>query len=181
MRYLLSFFIALTLSFPAVAAEVDAEASVITWTASKVTGNTHTGRIFPRSSEVNVVDGNIVSGKMVFEMATFTVTDMQGKWANKFLKHIKSSDFLHVEKFPTATIQINSVEGERATGDLTVMGKTQRIVLSLKKGVDKWTGKATFDRTQFGMTYGSDNFFQGLGDRAIEDLVHVAFELVVKS
>ena len=180
MKYIIPLFLALSLSLPALAAEIDTDASVITWTASKVTGSSHTGRIFPRTSKVEVVEGNIVRGEMIFDMASFTVTDLTGTWADKFLKHIKSSDFLDVEKFPTATIKINSVEGDRATGDLTVMGKTRRIVLSLKKGKGKWAGKATFNRTEFGMTYGSDNFFQGLGDKAIEDLVHVAFELVLK-
>ena len=180
MKYFLFFLVFTLVSLPAFAAEVDTDASVITWTASKVTGSSHTGRIFPKKSQIQVVDGKITGGKIVFDMTCFTVTDLSGKWATKFLNHIKSSDFLHVDKFPTATIQINAVERDRATGDLTVMGKTQRIVLSLKKGEGKWSGKATFDRTEFGMTYGSGNFFQGLGDKAIEDLVHVSFDLVLK-
>ena len=180
MKFLISLFIFTLMSLPAFAAEVDTDASVITWTASKVTGSSHTGRIFPQRSQVELVDGNIVGGEIIFDMAGFTVTDLSGKWATKFLNHIKSSDFLHVEKFPTATIKINSVERDQATGDLTVMGKTRRIVLSLKKGEGKWSGKATFDRTEFGMTYGSGNFFQDLGDKAIEDLVHVSFDLVLK-
>ena len=60
------------------------------------------------------------------------------------------------------------------------MGKTNRIVFSLKNRGGKYVGTATFDRTKFGMTYGSDNFFQGLGDKAINDLVKIEFNIVLK-
>jgi polyisoprenoid-binding protein YceI len=162
------------------AAEIDTAKSTITWSASKVTGSTHTGNVLTTSSKVDVRDGAITGGNVVFDMKTFTVTDLEGKWAEKFLNHIKSSDFLDVEKFPTATLKILSVEKEQGTGELTVMGKTNRVVFSLKNKGGKVVGTATFDRTKFGMTYGSDNFFQGLGDKAINDLVKIEFNIVLK-
>ena len=174
--------IALALALPTLAhaAEIDTEKSTITWSASKVTGSTHTGNVFTKSSTVELHDGAIVGGSVVFDMKTFTVTDLEGKWAEKFLNHIKSSDFLEVEKYPTATLKILSVEKGQGTGELTVMGKTNRIVFSIKNEGGKYKGTASFDRTQFGMTYGSDNFFQGLGDKAINDLVKIDFNIALK-
>jgi polyisoprenoid-binding protein YceI len=169
--------IALLVSFNATAAEIDMKKSSITWKASKVTGATHTGQVIPTSSSIQVKEGKITSGLVTFNMKTFTVTDLKGKWADKFLGHVKSSDFLDVEKYPTATLKILSVEKGQGTGELTVMGKTNRIVFSIKATEGKFVGTTTFDRTQFGMTYGSDNFFKGLGDKAISDLVSIGFDI----
>jgi len=171
--------IALFLPLSATAAEIDMKNSSFTWKASKVTGASHTGQVIPISSSIELKDGKITGGQITFNMKTFTVTDIEGKWADKFLKHIKDSDFLDVEKYPTATLKILSIEKGQGTGELTVMGKTNRIVFSVKKEAEKYTGTATFDRTKFGMTYGSDNFFQGLGDKAIDDLVSITFDIAL--
>ena len=61
-----------------------------------------------------------------------------------------------------------------------MMGKSQKIDFALKKSGDKWVGKTSFDRTKFGMIYGSKDFIKGLGDKAIENTVHITFDIVVK-
>ena len=173
--------IALLIPSSAFAEEVDIKKSNITWTASKVTGSTHTGQIFPTSSAVTLKAGKVIGGQVVFDMKTFTVTDLEGKWADKFLNHVKGSDFLNVELHPTATLKILSVKGEEASGELKLMGKTQKIVFPLKKKGNAWVGDAVFDRTKFGMIYGSNDFIKGLGDKAIANQVKVAFNIVIKS
>ena len=50
--------------------------------------------------------------------------------------------------------------------------------VQLKNGV--YVGKTSFDRTKFGLKYGSGSFFKGLGDKAINDQVDVEFKIAIK-
>jgi len=83
--------------------------------------------------------------------------------------HLKSADFLDVEKFPTITFKSTSVEstGEdeaKVTGDLTIHGVTQQVVLSVEgptaEGKDPWgntrigaSAKTKIKRSDFGLTW----------------------------
>lgn len=165
---------------PTHAAEVDAARSVMTWKGSKVSGDTHHGRITASSSSLEVRDGQIVGGEVVLDMKTITVEDLQGKWRDKLLGHIKSADFFDVGKFPTATLKIEKVENGKAFGRLRVKDVSQPISFSVKRAGNKYVGSAFFDRTKFGVTYGSGSFFKNLGDKLIHDVVEVEFAIVVK-
>ena len=79
-------------------------------------------------------------------------------------KHLRSSDFLNVEKFPKATFVGTAYEGgaESGTmkGDLTLMGVTKPIAIDVRKvgeGADPWggyragfEGRVTLKRSEFG-------------------------------
>ena len=179
-RILLAFSTMLFLNTAALAGEIDTEQSVITWNGSKVTGDHHGGQISPRSSSIKLSDGAITSGEIVFEMSSLTVTNLEGQWKDKFLGHIKSPDFFDVAKFPTATLKLHGIADGEATGELTVKGVTLPISFPVRRVDEKYVGKATFDRTKFGITYGSGSFFENLGDKVINDTVDVEFTLVVK-
>ncbi len=168
-----------SLSAPCIAAEIDLENSSITWTGSKITGSQHTGTISPKSSDISVADGSVQSGSIVFDMDTITVTDLEGKWATKFLTHMKSEDFFNVAKFPTATLEIKENASGKMKGDLTIMGVSQPFSFDAQREDGKYVGKTSFDRTKFGITYGSGNFFQGLGDKVINDTVEVSFVIAL--
>ena len=75
------------------AAEIDVAQSTIKWTGSKITGSNHYGLISPKSSTLTVKDGTVVSGTVVIDMTTMTVTDIQGERAKKFLRHMMNEDF----------------------------------------------------------------------------------------
>ena len=82
-------------------------------------------------------------------------------------KHLRSSDFLDVDEFPTATFVSTGYEGDGEsgvmTGDLTLHGVTKPVAIAVKKvgeGKDPWGGyRAGFDgattitRKDFGMGY----------------------------
>ena len=70
----------------------------------------------------------------------------------------------------------------KAKALMTVKDRTQKVNFKYKykKKEDAYVGKFTFDRTQFGMTYGSGSFFKGLGDKVISDEVKVAFKIKLK-
>ncbi len=67
-------------------------------------------------------------------------------WADRD-KHLRSADFLNVEKFPTATFESTAFDGDAAggtvTGNLTLHGVTREIsfpVTLIAEGEDPWGG-----------------------------------------
>jgi polyisoprenoid-binding protein YceI len=84
-------------------------------------------------------------------------------------KHLKSADFLDVEKFPTITFKSKSVEragdGElRVAGDLTIHGVTKEVVLKVDgptgEEKDPWgntrigaSATTKIKRSDFGLTW----------------------------
>jgi polyisoprenoid-binding protein YceI len=83
--------------------------------------------------------------------------------------HLRSADFLDVEKFPAITFRSTEVEpsgeGEwKVTGDLTIHGVTRAVVLNvegpLPEGKDPWgnlrsgaSATAKIKRSDFGLTW----------------------------
>ena len=180
MRYGLLTMAVMLISLGATAAEIDTAKSTINWKGSKVTGKNHVGEIKMKSASVKMVDSNIESGKITFDMNSISVTDIQGKWADKFISHLKSDDFFDVSKFPTAHLTINKISRGMLNGNLTIKGKTEAISFPVKRMGNKYVGKTTFDRTKFGIIYGSGNFFKNLGDKLINDDVEIKFSIALK-
>ena len=173
--------LALLLLLPASAssAELDVANSVVSWKGSKVTGSFHEGNLTASSSKLNVDKGMLKGGSIVFDMNTLTVTDIEGGSAKKFLSHMRSTDFFDVDNHATTTIEF-SVEGKEAAGKLTIKGISKPITFPIRKEGKKWVGVATFDRTKYGITYRSGNFFENLGDKMIKDEVEISFSLAIK-
>ena len=160
---------------------VDASRSTVKWTGSKVTGSSHFGMIPVKSSKLVMSGNDVVRGGVVLDMTNFTVDDLDGKWRDKFLKHMRGTDFFDVKRFPTASLTIKAIKDGQLTGSLAIMGKSQPITFKVRKESGLYVGKATFDRTKYGIKYGSGSFFTGLGDRVINDLVEVEFRIAVNS
>lgn len=161
------------------AVEVDTNRSVLVWKGEKVTGK-HYGKVPMKSGSLEMKDGKVVGGEFVASLTDFTVDDLSGEWATKFITHMKSEDFFEVKKYPTAEMKIKSVKGNTATGDLTIKGKTNEVTFDMKESKGAYVGTLKFDRTKFDMIYGSNNFFKSLGDKAINDEVIVEYKLVPK-
>ena len=162
--------------------------SVIIWTAKKLNGSGHTGTISATNGKIKVVDGEIKGGMMTIDMNTFTCTDLEGEDKEGFDSHLKSEDFLDVEKYPTSDIKIISVsqnENELISKiKLHMHGSTVEYETPVSiKAKDKEDGTVTYeisgeleiDRTKHKINYGSGSFFDNLGDRAINDNVHIKF------
>ena len=114
------------------------------------------------------------------DMTTFTVENIDSpKYEKKFLDHMKSADFFEVEKYPTASLKINKIDGDNVTGDLTIKGITNPINFKMEQEDDLVTGKMKFDRTKYDMIYNSGNYFKDLGDKIIHDEVVLTFKVKV--
>ena len=163
----------------AISSDIDLKSSVFKWTGTKVTGS-HYGKVQLKSAKLDEKDGLINSGEFVMDMKTISCDDLKGEWMDKLLAHLNNDDFFSVEKFPTATLKIkNGVKG-KLSGEMTIKGVTQPVEIDYKKSGKEYTGTLMFDRTKFGIKYGSGNFFKGLGDKMIHDDVSVEFKVVTK-
>ncbi|MEJ5056256.1 YceI family protein [Sphingobacterium sp. MYb382] len=116
---------------------VDAAASKVKWTGTKVTG-AHEGLITISSGSFTVDQGKVVGGSFVLDMNSIGSTDLEGEWKEKLDGHLKNEDFFDVAKFPEAKFDITSVapgatEGDvKVSGNLTIKGVSKNISFDAK-------------------------------------------------
>ena len=157
---------------------VDAKSSKVTWGAKKVTG-THAGDV-PLTSGSLIVDGDkLKGGTFVFDVKNLTVTDIKDAEMNgKLTGHLKSPDFFSVEAHPQAKFVITTVTPKGAgayevTGKLTIKGITNDVTFpaTVKSDSKKVVAdaKISVDRTKYDIKFRSTNFFENLGDKAIDN------------
>ena len=170
--------------------KVDTKVSSMEWFAEKVTGK-HNGTINFNSGEIKNDHGNL-SGTFEADMKSIADKDMQGEWADKLEKHLKSSDFFDAETFPTAkfvTTSITPVKDVKDSsfthtvkGNMTIKDKTNEItfdaVIKTEGNKIACVGTATIDRSKFDVKYGSKSFFPEIGDKMIYDEFKLKFNVV---
>jgi len=168
--------------------KVNTKESVIVWTGRKVVGKSHTGTLKLKEGTLQMDGDKLTGGSFVIDMTTIEDTDLSGEWKAKLEGHLKSDDFFGVDKYPTATFVITKVTDKGdgnydITGDVTIKGKTESISFpaTVKKvaGGYEATAEVTFDRSKFDVRYGSDSFFDNLGDNVIEDNIDLSVKLIV--
>lgn len=168
---------------------VDAERSTVEWTAKKVTGQ-HNG-VVKVSSGTLVFDGKALkAGNFEADMGSIVVSDLEGEMNQKLTGHLKSEDFFSVSKNPASTFVITKVspagtDRVNVTGDLTIKGIKQPITFpaTVKRQNDAVVAVAKgikVDRTKYDIKFRSANFFENLGDKAINDDFELSINLVAK-
>ncbi len=187
-KVLVGFIAALFMSAGAFAKSVDLSKSKVTWMGSKVIGSSHTGHIKIKSADIKYKDNQPASATVVIDMASITNTDLKDKKYNqKLVGHLKSEDFFNVSKFKTSTLKIDEIQKASdkfyfLTGKLTIMGVTKDVKLKAEVAKENANMQVVnvdfdFDRTDFGIKYGSGSFFKGLGDKMISDEVKMQVQL----
>jgi polyisoprenoid-binding protein YceI len=161
------------------AADIDLKKSEFKWKGTKITGEHH-GTVKLKSAKVTDKSGMITSGTFIVDLNTIEVKELSGEWKGKFLGHIKSPDFFDTKKFPTAKLSISSVKNGKLFGNLTIKGKTNPIIIPFYKKESTYIGTMTFDRTKFGLIYGSGDFMKNLGDKMIHNEVNIDFKIISK-
>ncbi len=164
------------------ATAIDLKNSEFTWRANKKIGSGHYGNIFLQSATAEIKDGKIQSAEFIMNMKSFTVTDLRGRMQRRFMNHVKSGDFFEVEKYPTARLVIEEqVDDTTVRGQLTIKEQTQPITIQFTQNEGIYQGTMTFDRTQFGITYNSENFVKVAADQIIQDEVTLEFKVALKA
>ncbi len=164
--------------------EVNKSKSVVKWTANKI-GGSHHGEVQIKSAYLDLKDGQLVGGKVVIDMTSITDVDLEDAGYNaKLVGHLKSDDFFGVEKYPTATFELTKAgkfSNGKATvsGKITIKGKTETISFDVVKKGATYTAEVKIDRSHFDVRYGSNSFFDNLGDKAIDDIFIMDITLVL--
>lgn len=168
--------------------KIDTNASELTWLAKKVTGQ-HNGTIKIKDGALDASNNKLTGGSFTIDMTTIVCTDLEDeKWNKKLVGHLKSGDFFGVEEHNTASFAITKAESKKSdggnyqiTGDLTIKNITNEVTFPAQ--VEFKDGKVTaiatiiFDRSKFDIRYGSNSFFDNLGDKTIYDDVEIGVNL----
>ena len=152
------------------------EESVINWTGRN-NNTSHFGTLGLADGELDA-SGDLTAS-FVMDMTSINNASLEGDDLKPVLEtHLKSDDFFFTTMFPKAefrTTQIKLVEDGEATrpnamiqGNLTLRGLSQEIafpahIRNLDEGKLTVLANLDFDRTQWGVIYGSSRFFQHLG------------------
>jgi len=148
---------------------LDPSASKFEFDAAKIT-HTHHGSFQQFSGSVTLVGGALQSLSVEVETPSVQADEP------KLTEHLKTADFLDVEKFPRATFKSSSIvekvsgaHTHEISGALTLHGVTQNITfpatVSVTPASVSGSGEVGIDRKKFGVVY------PGLPDDLIKDEV----------
>ncbi len=171
---------------------IDAAASNVVWYGAKPVGARHTGTVNISEGQMTFTGEELTGSEIVIDMATIENIDLSGDDKAQLEGHLRSDDFFGVETYPTAVINIKSAtptdEAENqylVVADLTIKESTNEIEFVTDVDVSDEMLTATadivFDRADFDVRFGSDRFFDDLGDRLINNEVEMEIELVASS
>lgn len=169
---------------------IDSEESTIMWTGRKprILGYEDMGTLELKSGSLLVSNGHVSSGEFFIDMESLTVTTTgrdEGTtvYGEELGQHLRSSDFFDVAAYPNASFTIRNVTNGTVTGDLTVKATTKTIsfpatIVSESATYLHATANITLNRSLWDIRYGSDTFFDNLGDNLIADEVSIMLDLV---
>lgn len=166
--------------------------SVIRWVGRNNNGGHH-GTLRVSSGSFHAAEES--SATFTIDMKSIRNIDLEGDELLPVLEsHLASDDFFFTELFPEATFtttKIRLVEEGEATrpnsmlqGELSLRGFKNEIafpthIRNLDDGRLTIIGNLDFDRTQWGVIYGSSRFFQHLGYHVVYDFISIDFRLVL--
>ncbi len=168
--------------------------SLVSWRGTKtlIKGYEDTGTLKIKEGTFTIENGVVTAGTIAFDMnsieASATTNTVAG--VGNLTKHLKSADFLEVDKFPVSSFVLTTAEPVGGSaggtfifmGNLTIKGATNEVQFPIHFGKDNnrlvLVGEFELDRTKWGIKYGSGQFFQDLGDKIISDQVEIKFQAV---
>lgn len=151
--------------------------SSIEWVGKKVTG-AHNGTINLTDGVLTFTGGELTGGRFTIDTTSIRILDVTDLNTNaQFAGHLASEDFFASEKYPTANLEISSVQHKangnyHVMGNLTIKGITHPIEFDAEVGriegdTLQASAKLVVDRTKYEMRFRSGNFFKDLGDTLI--------------
>ena len=139
--------------------------SKVLWKGEMLGVYTHSGIVKLTQADIKMKDGNIQGGSFTVDMKSMIPTDdnykpEEGSTKEKLVGHLSSADFFDVENFPTAKFEISEVNGNTASGKLTVRGitndeKVENIAINEVDGKVIISGELVFDRKKYDVAWDS--------------------------
>ena len=167
---------------------LDTQKSMIKWSGSKKwVGGSHNGTIGISSGQLSVDGQQLKEGKVIVDMNSIKNLDIEDqKYRKKLVGHLQSDDFFNTQKFPTSTFLIKSVKQNgtnvELNGHLTIRDKTHpetmKAVLKKTKTGLVLSGKFSFDRKKYHVTYNNESLTSLAKDKIIKNEISLEFELV---
>ncbi len=149
--------------------------SQVFW-VGKGLGKQHAGSINLSSGNLTVVE-NSVSGLITLDMNSISSDTGPG-----LDEHLKNEDFFDVQRYPEAFFAISELTQDSIKGDLTIKDIAKEVVFPLSiistDSQVALSAETSINRTDWGITYNSSNFFADLGDRVIEDFIDIEFAII---
>jgi polyisoprenoid-binding protein YceI len=155
----------------------------VMWKGSILGVKFHTGTVAVKEGTIDVAGNQLQGGSFTVDLTKITATDnnyQPGKGTKEeLIAHLSSPDFFSVNEFPTASFVIKGVQGNVASGDLTVKGKTNEekitdITIIPFDGGIRATGKMVFDRQKYGVS------FKVPGEAVLSDNIELEISIVAK-
>jgi len=167
---------------------LDENSGEVIWKGKKVTGKEHHGTISIKEGILSVKDGELKGVDVTIDMTSIKNQDIDDEGSRKKLEgHLRSDDFFHVKEYPQAHFESTSVvkSSKRnkyyVEGKLTIKGKTHPIEFDANFNADDnayiSSADIVFDRSKYNVRFGSDSFFNNLGDNMIYDDIELNIEL----
>ncbi|MEG0187597.1 MAG: YceI family protein [Algoriella sp.] len=173
---------------------VDTTTSVVNWKGGKTFDDInkpeegHYGIVKLKEGTVKVNNGVLEAGKFVADFTSFESKDLDAdaESKGKLDGHLKSADFLDVEKFPTATFEITAekpVEGgdynSEVSGNLDFRGTPKNVTFKANVTVD--ANGVTIKSEEFGINRKDFGIaFTGGGGSIVKDEVLLQVDLTAK-
>ncbi|MDT8412153.1 MAG: YceI family protein [Vicingaceae bacterium] len=164
------------------------ELSTVEWVGKKVAGE-HSGTINLKEGSLKLDGNKLVGGEVIIDMTSIIVTDLEGEYKGKLEGHLNSADFFDTKNHGEAILKIKSTKLKKGSiytvkADLTIKGITKEIefpaTIEIKDGKVAAYAEVKVDRTLYDIKYGSGKFFEGLGDKMIDDFFTVKFKIAAK-
>ena len=162
--------------------------STIKWKGSKSNGSYHDGLISIEKGFINVSNNIIIDGEININMNSITCTDIKNLESNQYLiNHLKNDDFFSVSDYPISYLKILSINHQNdnnylVQADLKIKDQTHPIEffanIQINNDAAIATGKIEIDRSKYNIKYKSKSWYPDLGDRFINDIFELYFNLV---
>jgi polyisoprenoid-binding protein YceI len=178
--------------------EIDSSESTIRWSAEKplVSSYEDSGVVPVASGTVVVSAGAITSSSIILDVASIeaTKTANTSLGLDRLTGNLRSDAFFDVKIYPEGSLIITAVDpvasttadsDYEVTGELTLKDKTNEITFPATIGMSDGDliirGETVINRADYNIRYGSDTFFDNLGDGVIADEVAVSFDLTAQA
>ena len=160
--------------------------STIAWEGE---GATHgqAGNLSIKEGKFTIENDAVLVGEIEIDMTSLTVSSIPADSEDnaKLVGHLTTDDFFKVAEFPTALLVVtDGSDMNNVKANLTIKDVTEEITFALSSaeanGVITLTSSLKIDRTKYGVTFNSGNFFENLGDHLINDEFTLNVTLVSK-
>ena len=184
------FVVSIFCSFYAQASQYKVSQSDIQWIGRELLSSSHNGKISLQEGQFVFVpeEKSIKSGRFVIDMSSIVVEDLKIQGLKmKLLRHLRSRDFFDVKRYPTAILLMKRsrhVKDNQYQIFATLIIRGKSVPINFMSTIEQKDNKISFqsnvmiDRTKWGITYRSKNFFKLAKDKLIRDHIELKVSFI---